>query len=127
MAALFTERSRWLYCLHVEARVHHDVVAFVTAVAAELGKEGRWVHFGLTSSDVLDTGLALQLRDAGGVILSELDRLTAALEKRAHEIADLACIGRTHGMHAEPTIFGLKSLGFFGGNAPESPAASAGV
>ncbi|MEN9722442.1 MAG: adenylosuccinate lyase [Pseudomonadota bacterium] len=95
-----------------EAQVHHDVIAFVTVLVSKLGKEGRWVHFGLTSSDVLDTALALQLREAGALLLKALEALIETLRKRARETADLPCMGRTHGMHAEPTVFGLKFLGF---------------
>jgi adenylosuccinate lyase len=90
----------------------HDVAAFVDVAAASVGEAGRWLHFGLTSSDVLDTALALQLRDAGQVLLDSAGALVAALARRAREHRDTICIGRTHGVHAEPTTFGLKLAGF---------------
>ena len=92
----------------IEARTHHDVAAFVDAVAEQLGEEGRWFHYGLTSSDVVDTALALQVRDAGALVLEGLDRAFAAVIARAEEHRDTLMIGRTHGVHAEPTTFGLK-------------------
>jgi adenylosuccinate lyase len=90
----------------------HDVAAFVDVLAASAGPAGRWMHFGLTSSDVLDTALALQLRAAGAVILRGARELAAALAERAREFANTPCVGRTHGVHAEPTSFGLKLAGF---------------
>jgi adenylosuccinate lyase len=90
----------------------HDVAAFVDVLAASAGPAGRWIHFGLTSSDVLDTALALQLRRAADVILPGAHAFAAALAERAHEHADTLCVGRTHGVHAEPTSFGLKLAGF---------------
>jgi adenylosuccinate lyase len=90
----------------------HDVAAFVDVLAESAGPAGRWIHFGLTSSDVLDTALALQLRAAGEVILRGARELAAALAERAREFADTPCVGRTHGVHAEPTSFGLKLAGF---------------
>src|SRR6476661_7634266 len=81
----------------------HDVAAFVDVLAASAGPAGRWIHFGLTSSDVLDTALALQLRAAGEVIVPAARELAAALAERAREFADTPCVGRTHGVHAEPT------------------------
>ena len=89
----------------------HDVAAFVDVVAASIGPEGRWIHYGLTSSDVLDTALALQLREAGEVILAGAREYRDALIERALEHRDTVCAGRTHGMHAEPTTFGLKLAG----------------
>src|SRR5436190_1858394 len=96
----------------LERTTDHDVAAFVDAVAEELGPEGRWVHFGLTSSDVLDTALALQLRDAGRLILDGLDSALAAVVRRAEEYRDSVCIGRTHAVHAEPITFGWKLAGW---------------
>src|SRR3954463_260119 len=96
----------------IEERTHHDVAAFVDAVASELGPAGRWFHYGLTSSDVVDTALALQIRDAGTLILSDLDRAFDAVVKRAEEHRETLQIGRTHGIHAEPTTFGLKLAGW---------------
>ena len=91
-----------------ERTTRHDVAAFVDVVAGSLGPEGRWIHFGLTSSDVLDTGLALQLRSAADVLLADLERLLAVVKRRALEHRDTVCIGRSHGVHAEPTSFGHK-------------------
>src|SRR5687768_13828528 len=96
----------------IEAQTHHDVAAFVDAVAEQLGEEGRWFHYGLTSSDVLDTALALQLREAGALILDGLGRAIAAVTARAEEHRLTLTIGRTHGVHAEPTTFGLKLAGW---------------
>jgi adenylosuccinate lyase len=90
----------------------HDVAAFVDVLAGSAGPAGRWIHFGLTSSDVLDTALALQLRAAGERIVAGARELAAALAERAREFADTPCVGRTHGVHAEPTSFGLKLAGF---------------
>ncbi|HZT45420.1 MAG TPA: adenylosuccinate lyase [Gaiellaceae bacterium] len=90
----------------------HDLAAFVDAVQAELGDEGRWLHYGLTSSDVVDTALALQVRDAGALLLAGIDRSLAAVVARAREHRATVCIGRTHGVHAEPTTFGLKLAGW---------------
>ena len=94
----------------IEARVHHDVNAFLDALAESIGPASRYVHLGLTSSDVLDTCLAMQLRDAADLILRELDRALEALRRRAIEHRRTVCVGRTHGMFAEPTTFGLKLL-----------------
>jgi adenylosuccinate lyase len=90
----------------------HDVAAFVDVVAGSVGEAGRWIHYGLTSSDVLDTALALQLREAGRIVIDGARQLTAALLTRAREHKDVVCAGRTHGVHAEPTTFGLKLAGF---------------
>jgi adenylosuccinate lyase len=90
----------------------HDVAAFVDVVAASVGEHGRWIHYGLTSSDVLDTALALQLRRAGEVVLASACRYRDALVTRALEHRDTLCVGRTHGVHAEPTTFGLRLAGF---------------
>jgi adenylosuccinate lyase len=95
-----------------EAVTDHDVAAFVDVVAGSAGPAGRWIHFGLTSSDVLDTALALQLRRAGEAILPGARELASALAERAREHAGTLCVGRTHGVHAEPTSFGLKLAGF---------------
>ena len=91
-----------------ERVTRHDVAAFVDVVAASIGEPGRWIHFGMTSSDVLDTGLALQLRAASDFMLAALERLLGATKRRALEHRDTICIGRTHGVHAEPTSFGHK-------------------
>src|SRR5579884_2285980 len=101
----------------IEATLHHDTAAFVDAVAETLrerglGEEGRWFHYGLTSSDVVDTALALQIRRAGELVLHELGRARDAVIARAREHRETICIGRTHGVHAEPTTFGLKLAGW---------------
>src|SRR5437868_4408164 len=90
----------------------HDVAAFVDVVAASVGEHGRWIHYGLTSSDVLDTALALQLRRAGEAVLASACAYRDALVTRALEHRDTLCVGRTHGVHAEPTTFGLRLAGF---------------
>jgi len=96
----------------IEATLHHDTAAFVDAVAEQLGEEGRWFHYGLTSSDVVDTALALQIREAGTLIVEEIDRALAAVVARAEQHRGTLQIGRTHGVHAEPTTFGLKLAGW---------------
>ena len=92
----------------IEAEVKHDVIAFTTSVAEHVGPASRYFHFGLTSSDVLDTAMALQVADASAVILQDLDRLLDVLKKRAREFKTTVIVGRTHGIHAEATTFGLK-------------------
>jgi adenylosuccinate lyase len=94
----------------IEAEVRHDVIAFLTNVAEHVGPEARFVHYGMTSSDVIDTALALQIRDAGELLLAGADALLAALRRRAEEHRRTPMVGRTHGVHAEPTTFGLKLL-----------------
>jgi adenylosuccinate lyase len=96
----------------LERVTDHDTAAFVDAVAEQLGPEGRWLHFGLTSSDVVDTALSLQLQDAGRLILEGLERALAAVVARAEEHRHTPCVGRTHGIHAEPTTFGWKLAGW---------------
>jgi adenylosuccinate lyase len=90
----------------------HDTAAFVDVLAESAGAAGRWIHHGLTSSDVLDTGLALQLRSVSELVLPDSRRLVDALSARAREHRDTLCVGRTHGIHAEPTTFGIKLAGF---------------
>jgi len=92
----------------IEAEVKHDVIAFTQSVAEHVGPAARFFHFGLTSSDVLDTAMALQVRDASVLILEGIQRLISVLKKRAHEFKTTVIVGRTHGIHAEPTTFGLK-------------------
>ncbi|HUL73500.1 MAG TPA: adenylosuccinate lyase [Vicinamibacterales bacterium] len=92
----------------IEKTTQHDVIAFTTAVAEHVGPAARWLHFGLTSSDVVDTALALQMRQAADQILSDLDSLAAAIKLRAEEHRRTPMIGRTHGVHAEPMTFGVK-------------------
>jgi adenylosuccinate lyase len=95
-----------------ELTTDHDMAAFVDVLAASAGDAGRWIHFGLTSSDVLDTALALQLRAVGEVVVPGARALADALAARAREHAGTLCVGRTHGVHAEPTTFGVKLAGF---------------
>jgi adenylosuccinate lyase len=95
-----------------ERETNHDVAAFVDVVAASIGEQGRWIHYGLTSSDVLDTALALQLVEAGLIIVSGATAYRDALVAKAREHAETLCVGRTHGVHAEPTTFGLRLAGF---------------
>jgi adenylosuccinate lyase len=90
----------------------HDVAAFVDVLQRGAGLAGRWIHFGLTSSDVLDTALALQLQQAGEIVLAGARELVAVLAERAREHVGTVCVGRTHGIHAEPTTFGIKLAGF---------------
>jgi adenylosuccinate lyase len=95
-----------------ERLTDHDVAAFVDILGASAGEAGRWIHYGLTSSDVLDTALALQLRVVGEVVLAGAHELVQTLADRAREHAETLCVGRTHGVHAEPTTFGIKLAGF---------------
>ena len=96
----------------IEERTQHDVAAFVDAVAEPLGPVGRWFHYGLTSSDVLDTALSLQTREAGALILEGIERALAAVLEQAERHRRTLMMGRTHGVHAEPTTFGLKLAGW---------------
>jgi adenylosuccinate lyase len=96
----------------LEQQTGHDVAAFVDAVAERLGDDGRWFHYGLTSSDVVDTALALAVQEAGALLLERLDRTFNAVVRRAEEHRDTLQVGRTHGVHAEPTTFGLKLAGW---------------
>ncbi len=97
----------------IEAEVKHDVIAFLTELAENVGEESRFVHQGMTSSDVLDTCLSVQMSQAADILLADMDRLLAALEKRAKETKHMACIGRSHGIHAEPVTMGLKFARFY--------------
>ena len=92
----------------IEQTTQHDVIAFTTAVAEQVGPTARWLHYGLTSSDVLDTALALQMKEACGLILDDITGLLMVIADRAREHRDTPMIGRTHGVHAEPMTFGLK-------------------
>ncbi|NTU87444.1 MAG: adenylosuccinate lyase [Chlorobiaceae bacterium] len=96
--------------LEIEKETKHDVIAFLTNVAGNVGPQSRYIHEGLTSSDVVDTCLAMQMRDAGKIILADIEKLVAVLAKRAVEFKYTLEMGRTHGIHAEPTTFGLKLL-----------------
>ena len=97
----------------IEREVKHDVIAFLTHLAEIVGPEARFVHQGMTSSDVLDTCLNVQLVRAADILLEDLDMVLAALKKRAFEHRDTVCIGRSHGIHAEPTTFGIKLATFY--------------
>jgi adenylosuccinate lyase len=97
----------------IEAVTKHDVIAFLTNVAEHVGEEARFMHQGMTSSDVLDTCLAVQLKQSADIIIDDLDKLLAALKKRSYESKDVVCIGRSHGIHAEPTTMGLKFARFY--------------
>ena len=97
----------------IEAEVRHDVIAFTTAVAEHVGPESRWLHYGLTSTDVVDTAQALQLKDASAILRDGLEKLAEVLKRRALEFQHTPAIGRTHGVHAEPTTFGLKLLNWY--------------
>ena len=97
----------------IEREVKHDVIAFLTHLSEIVGPEARFVHQGMTSSDVLDTCLAVQLRRASDILIADVDLLLAALKTRAFEHKFTPTIGRSHGIHAEPTTFGVKLAGFY--------------
>ncbi len=99
--------------LEIEKETKHDIIAFVSNVAENIGPEGRYLHFGMTSSDALDTALSVQIKKASKVLLKSYNRLLEALKKQSLKHEKTICAGRTHGMHAEPTTFGLKLAGFF--------------
>ncbi|MEX2554139.1 MAG: adenylosuccinate lyase [Actinomycetota bacterium] len=92
----------------LEATLKHDVISFLTALGEKVGPASRWIHYGMTSSDLLDTALALQLREAADLLIAKTEKLLAVLKRRAFEFRDTICVGRSHGVHAEPTSFGLK-------------------
>ena len=97
----------------IEQETKHDVIAFLTSVAEHVGPEARFLHQGMTSSDVLDTCLAVQLAQASDILLADLDKVLGVLKRRAYEHKNTVCIGRSHGIHAEPTTFGLKLAGHY--------------
>lgn len=97
----------------LDKKLKHDVIAFLTSVSETIGEEGRYLHFGMTSSDLIDTAFSVQLVKASDLIIDGLDKLLGALKKRAEEHKLTICMGRTHGVHAEPTTFGLKLAGFY--------------
>ena len=99
--------------LKIEEKVRHDLIAFLTSVTEKTGKEGSFLHKGLTSSDVLDTCFNLQLRQSGLILLSDIEALLKSIKKQAVKHKHTLCIGRSHGIHAEPTTFGLKLLTFY--------------
>ena len=97
----------------IESIVQHDVIAFLTNLAEHIGRNGRFIHFGLTSSDILDTGLALQLKDASKILIYDLEEFISILGKKAREHKQTLMVGRSHGVHAEPITFGLKMALFY--------------
>jgi adenylosuccinate lyase len=97
----------------IERETHHDVIAFLTNLAEHIGPEARFLHQGMTSSDVLDTCLAVQLKEAADILIADIDALLAVLKRRAFEHKTTLTVGRSHGIHAEPTTFGLKLAGFY--------------
>jgi len=97
----------------IERETKHDVIAFLTELAEHIGDYSRFVHQGMTSSDVLDTCLAVQLKQAADILIEDMDRVLIALKKRAYEHRDTPCMGRSHGIHAEPTTLGLKFARFY--------------
>ena len=99
--------------LQIEDKVKHDVIAFLTSITEKVGKEARYLHKGMTSSDVLDTCFNLQLKQSGEILLTDIDQLLASIKKQAKKHKYTLCIGRSHGIHAEPTTFGLKMLTFY--------------
>src|SRR5262249_40278030 len=92
----------------IEAEVRHDVIAFLTSVGEFVGPESRFIHLGMTSSDVVDTALSFQMKLAGELLLKDFEALAAVVARRAKEFKHTVMVGRTHGVHAEPTTFGLK-------------------
>lgn len=94
--------------LEIENEVHHDVIAFLTAVSENVGSSSRYIHYGLTSSDIGDTALSIQLKQSGEIILKGIDKLINVLRDQATKYKDTPCMGRSHGVHAEPTTFGVK-------------------
>jgi adenylosuccinate lyase len=98
----------------IEKTTKHDVIAFLTSVAEKVGEDGRFIHRGLTSSDILDTSLGLLLREAADILIEDLDLLLAAIRKKAFTHKNTLMIGRSHGIHAEPITFGLKMAVWYG-------------
>ncbi len=96
----------------IEKEVHHDLIAFLTNVNENVGDNSRYIHMGMTSSDVIDTALALQMKDAGKIILNDIDELIKTIKEKAKEHKETVCIGRSHGVHAEPMTFGVKLCGW---------------
>ena len=99
--------------LQIEDKVKHDVIAFLTSITEKVGREARYLHKGMTSSDVLDSCFNLQLKQSGEILLTDIDQLLASIKKQAKKHKYTLCIGRSHGIHAEPTTFGLKMLTFY--------------
>ncbi len=99
--------------LQIENKVKHDVIAFLTSIAEKVGKDARYLHKGMTSSDVLDTCFNLQLKQSGEILIKEINKLLNSIKRQALKHKFTLCIGRSHGIHAEPTTFGLKLLTFY--------------
>ena len=99
--------------LQIEEKVKHDVIAFLTSITEKVGKDARFLHKGMTSSDVLDTCFNLQLKQSGEILLKDIDQLLSSIKRQAIKHKYTLCIGRSHGIHAEPTTFGLKMLTFY--------------
>ena len=97
----------------IESQVHHDVIAFLTSITEKVGKEGKFLHKGMTSSDVLDTCFNIQLKQSGKIIIEDIDEILKVLKKKSFKYKNTICIGRSHGIHAEPITFGLKLATFF--------------
>src|SRR6476659_9327321 len=116
MTAIWSATNRyriWFAIDAIEAVTKHDVIAFLTWAGSKLGPEARFLHQGMTSSDVLDTAFAVQLKQAADILIGDLDVLLAALKRRALEHKMTPTIGRSHGIHAEPSTFGLKLAGAY--------------
>ena len=99
--------------LKIEEKVKHDVIAFLTSITEKAGKEARYLHKGMTSSDVLDTCFNLQLKQSGKILLEDINQLLSSIKRQANKYKYTLCIGRSHGIHAEPITFGLKMLTFY--------------
>mgnify|MGYP006235787745 CR=1 FL=1 len=99
--------------LQIEEKVKHDVIAFLTSISETAGKEARHLHKGMTSSDILDTCFNLQLKQSGQILLRDIDQLLISIKRQALKHKYTLCIGRSHGIHAEPITFGLKMLSFY--------------
>ena len=97
----------------IESKVHHDVIAFLTSITEKIGPHGKFLHLGLTSSDIIDTSFNLQLFQAGKILLKDIDSILQVLKKKSLKYKKTICIGRSHGIHAEPTTFGLKLASFY--------------
>ena len=97
----------------IESKVKHDVIAFLTSITEKAGIKARYLHQGMTSSDVLDTSLNVQLVQSGKILLSDIDKILKVLKKQAKKYKYTPCIGRSHGIHAEPITFGLKLASFY--------------
>jgi len=98
---------------NIESKVKHDVIAFLTSITEQVGLKGRFLHQGMTSSDVLDTCFNIQLLQSGKILLKDIDDILVILKKQAKKYKDTLCIGRSHGIHAEPITFGLKLASYY--------------